>query len=90
MDNYYQNDEINAINIDFDVVCKDDFMTQFEKEKRQDEVINNLIKMYESIFESHQKGNLVIYNPNICLKLTVDKFISWAIANNPELSLLFQ
>ena len=43
--------------------------------------------IYDQVIGSYRKGEQIIYNPNICKRMTKNIFIEWVIENNPELKI---
>ncbi|MEM0354181.1 MAG: hypothetical protein QXW79_01230 [Thermoplasmata archaeon] len=50
----------------------------------RDLIMEQIDKLYVSVFERFRKGELMIFNPNVFLRLTRERFISWIIENNEE------
>lgn len=52
-------------------------------------VLEKIQKIYESVFEPYQKGELLVSDPYLFYHLTLDQFTKWAIMNNSDLRELF-
>jgi len=51
--------------------------------------LDQMHKLYINIIEAFRQGKLVVYNPNICVRLSEQKFIEWVIKNNCDISMMF-
>lgn len=60
-----------------------------QKEIQQSTAIDCLYQLYKNTFEPFRKGEMLVFNPNVFSGLTAEKFIDWAINNNPDLAELF-
>ncbi len=60
-----------------------------EKEQKKNVIVDHLSILYNDVFEFFRQGKMAIFNPNIFSKLTQQRFIYWAIDNNPDLKKIF-
>lgn len=59
-------------------------------EKEKNKTIENIKNIYYSVFEKHQMGNLLIYNPNIFSELSEECFIYWIAKNNKDMEYILE
>lgn len=51
--------------------------------------LDQMHKLYTNIIEAFRQGKLIVYNPNICVRLSEQTFIDWIIKNNSDIAKMF-
>ena len=66
-----------------------DFVAAIEKDMKKNIVFSQINKLYSETICRFRKGELLVYNPNLFIYLTKEKFFTWIFRNNPEIGNLF-
>ena len=72
------------------VTADNEFDKELEKVLKINLVLAQINKLYDNVIEKFQRGELIVYNPNLFCNLSKEKFIKWIIINNSEIRNLYR
>lgn len=66
------------------ILLDKDLDIEIDKEKQHFLFVNKISLLYDKVFTRYQRGENMVYNPNIFNYLTKELFIDWVIKCNNQ------